>query len=480
MFRKTRWYTVVLFILVLTLLAACGGKATPTKAPAPTKAAEQPTKASAKPTPTKAPEKPTPTKVQEKPTPTKAPEKPAAEKVTLRVWTHQNESFNNAYKALADKYMAAHPNVEIKFETFDYDTYIQTLQTALPAGTEADVLQMFGSWVCSYAEGNNLAEVPADMLTVDKAKEMFFGPPVGGYICGGKLYGVPQEFNIEYGAGLVNTKLAQEVGATNYEKGWKTWDDLIADAKKMTVIEDGAMTRAGFMFTHADGISTMFYSLIRQYGGQYLQDGTFKVTTPEAEKALALMKRFVDEKVVDPVLFNDEENWVGDAYFEGMVGIAVIGPWVIPEYGGDYPDMVKVSKYVKLPYEGDKPTFVAASGWGLTVSAHSKVKDAAWDFVKFVTLNADNALEWNLGTGTLPAMRANAEGPGKEKLVGEFPYFEPFLEILPYGVYEGQFPDRDYVWYEVTYPEVLNFLQGNQTAEETLKNIEQAVQDSMK
>ncbi len=473
MFKRSYVYVVLLLLTALVVLAACGGKATPapTKAaptPAPTKAKEMPTQA-----PTKAKEMPTPTKAKEKPT--QAP----AEKVTIRVWTHQNESFNNAYHELAKAYMAEHPNVEIKFETFDYDTYIQTLQTALPAGTEADVLQMFGSWVCSYAEGGNLAEVPADMLTVDKAQEMFFAPPIGGYICDGKLYGVPEEFNIEYGAAMVNTKLADEVGATNYKQGWKTWDDLIEDAKKLTVIEDGAMTRAGFMFTHADGISSMFYSLILQYGGQYLQDHTFKVNTPEGRKALALMKRFVDEKVVDPVLFNDEENWVGDAYFEGLVGIAVVGPWVIPEYGPDYPDVVKVTKYVKLPYEGDAPVFAAASGWGLTVSNHSKVKDAAWDFVKFVTMNADNALQWNLATGTLPAMRANAEGAAKEKLVGEFPYFEPFLEILPYGKYEGAFPDRDYVWYEVTYPEILSFLQGNQTMEETLQNIEQAVQESL-
>ena len=62
------------------------------------------------------------------------------EKVTIRVWTHQNDSFNAGYEALASKYMEANPNVEITFETFDYDTYIQTLQTALPAKTEADIL----------------------------------------------------------------------------------------------------------------------------------------------------------------------------------------------------------------------------------------------------------------------------------------------------------------------------------------------------
>ena len=404
---------------------------------------------------------------------------PAA-KVTLRVWTHQNQSFNDAYQRLADAYMQAHPEVEITFETFDYDTYIQTLQTAIPAGTEADILQMFGSWVCSYAEGGNLAEVPAEVLSVDQAREQYFDPSIGGYICDGKLYGVPEEFNVEYGAALVNTRLAKEVGATHYEQGWASWDDLLADAQKFVVSSDGAMTRAGFMFTHADGISSMFYSLIRQYGGQYLTaDGTFKVTTPEAEQALALMKRFVDEGVIDPVLFNDEENWVGDAFFEEMVGIAVIGPWVIPEYKGDYPDVAEAAVYVQLPHEGEQPTFVAASGWGLTVSANSKAQDAAWDFVKFVAVNADNALQWNIATGTLPALKANAEGQAREKLIAEFPYFAPWLDIMPYGVYEGAFPDRDFVWYEVTYPEILAFLQGNQDMQTTLQNIEQAVQNSM-
>ncbi len=98
--------------------------------------------------------------------------------------------------------------------------------------------------------------------------------------------------------------------------------------------------------------------------------------------------------------------------------------------------------------------------------------------VKFVTLDADNAVEWNLASGSLPALAKNIEGANAETLVAEFPYFEPFMEILEYGQPEGQFPDRDFVWYEVAYPEGVNFLQGNATAEETLQNMESAVQGS--
>ena len=108
-----------------------------------------------------------------------------------------------ASRTSAAEFEAANPNVTLEFETFDYDSYIQTLQTALPAGTEADILQMFGTWTCSYAD--NLAPVPADVSSLADAQAAFFEAPIGGYTCDDTLYGFPQEFNIEYGATLVNT-----------------------------------------------------------------------------------------------------------------------------------------------------------------------------------------------------------------------------------------------------------------------------------
>ena len=442
---------LMLFVLTALLLSACGGGA----APAQPSGGEEPAQPS-------------------------GGEPAAGEKVTIRVWTHQNDSFNAGYEALAEKYMGIHPEVEIVFETFDYDTYIQTLQTALPAKTEADILQMFGSWVCSYAEGGNLAEMPASVISMEDAKAKLLSAPIGGYICDDKMYGVPQEFNIEYGAVLFNTKIAEEVGATNYKDGWANWDEVIEDGKKMAIVQDGVMTRAGLNFTGSDGIATMFHSLYLQYGGQYLNDGVYTVNTPEGMKTLELMKRLVDEGLVDPVLYNDEENWVGDSYFAETSAMGLVGPWAIPEYSGDYEDVAAVTIYQPLPSVGAEPVFAAASGWGLTVSANSKVQEAAWDFVKFVTLDANNAVEWNLASGSLPALEENITGANADTLVAEFPYFEPFLGILEYGQNEGQFPDRDFVWYEVAYPDVLNFLQGNATAEETLQTVESSVQGSFK
>jgi multiple sugar transport system substrate-binding protein len=400
------------------------------------------------------------------------------EEVTIRVWTHQNDAFNGGLETLADSYMAANPGVTITFETFDYDTYIQTLQTALPAGTEADILQMFGSWVCSYAEGGNLAEVPSDVLSLSEAEAAIFPAQLAGYTCGGKLYGVPQEFNIEYGATLVNTSIAADSGV-DVSEGWANWDDFIADALAMTEVQDGVMVRAGYHFTASDAIPATFYSLILQNGGEYLTDEGFKVNTPEGLAALEFMKRLIDEGVVDPLLFNDEENWVGDCYFEELCAMGLVGPWVIADYGGDYPDIVDVTQYVALPYFGSEPKLVAASGWGLSVSSNSKVQEAAWDFVKYVALDPANAVQWNLASGTLPALVVNATGGARDQLVASFPYFSPFLDILQYAQGEGAFPDRDLVWYDITYPRIIEYLQGNATAQETLETLEREVGESM-
>ena len=387
----------------------------------------------------------------------------------IRIWTHTNKSFNKAYQALADEYMAENPDVSISLETFEYDTYIQTLQTSLPAGTEADVLQMFGSWTCSYS--SNLAPVPGDVATVDEARDEFFKGPLGGYVCDDELYGLPQESNVEYGATLVNTAMAEDAGVSL--DGWDSYDDFKADAKAMTVTSGDKISRSGYHFTTNDGISYTFLSLILQNGGAYIaEDGTFTFTTPEAKESLELMKSFVDGGIVDPVLFDDVSNWVGDCFFTEQCAMGLVGPWVVPEYAGDFPDVAAVTEYVALPTL-ENGEFAADSGWGLTTSAASQEQDVAWDFISYVTQNADNALQWNLSTGTLPALKENVEGDARDQLVAEASYTEPFLDILADAQYLGSLPDRDRLFYKIIVPNVLEALSGKVTVDEALSAIDQ-------
>ncbi|MBN1218356.1 MAG: extracellular solute-binding protein [Anaerolineae bacterium] len=433
--KKYGWFVVLLVIFSL-MIVQCGGAATP------------------------APEQAQPEAQEAAPA--------AGEKIELRLWMHQNPAFIKANEEIIKRFEAAHPDVTVKLETFDYDTFIQTLQTSMPAGTEADIMEMFGSWVCRYSE--RLAEMPESVMSYPEAKEKFYAAPLDGYYCDGKLYGLPNEYNIENGAVLVNKAMFETAGLT-YPPQWGSMSDLLSDAKALTQSEGDVMNVSGFHFISGDGLAFQFLAGILQRGGEYWKpDGSgLQLNTPEARETLEDMKSWVDQGVTDPFLFNGESNWVGDSFFSQQVAIGFIGPWIVPVGLDEYPDVQ--FDYVPLPnYAGDKHYFAADAGWGKVVSPNSQNKEMAFEFVKFATADHDNAMFWNVTTGTVPALKEVAADP---KLLEEISYVEASLKVLDDGRYVGPLPDRDQFWYEIVYPHMLGVFQDTESVDEALQAIDQ-------
>lgn len=392
----------------------------------------------------------------------------AQDQVTLRLWAHQEGAFNAATQAHIDAYMAAHPNVTIEMETFEYNLYIQTLQTAMPAGDEADILALFGSWVCSYSD--RLTSMPDGLVDTSQ----FFDAALDGYTCDDHVYGLPQEFNLEYGAVLVNKGLFEGAGLT-YPPAWTDWAAFMSDAKALAHVgDDGLMTVAGYHFTNADAITFSFLAGILQNGGDYWNaDHTaFTFNTDAARTTLNQMVQMVQDGIVDPVLFNDTANWGGNAFFTNQAAITLIGPWAV-YLREDFPDFGEFG-YVALPSFGSEPLFAADSGWGLAVSQNSVASDVAWDFLKFSAENADNALQWNKTSHTIPALRTLVEDETyRNDILAEAPWLEAVFPLLSYGRFIGDMPDRDLVFYDIIYPYILDTLQGVMSVDEALVLIEE-------
>lgn len=399
----------------------------------------------------------------------------AQEAVTLRLWSFQDPGFNAGTQAHIDAYMAANPNVTIEMQTFPYESYIPALQTAFPAQDEADIMVIFGTWVCSYA--SNLAEMPEGLVDTS----LFFDAPMDGYTCDGKYYGFPQEFNLEYGAVLVNKSMFEAAGL-NYPPTWANWDEFTSDAQALTQITDGQMTVAGYLFTKEDPIVFSFLAGILQRGGDYWNEDktAFQFDTEESRATLQQMMDLVDAGVVDPILFNGEIS--ADAalpFFQEQAAIQLIGPWGIA-YKNEFPDFGDFD-YVPMPIFGDTPTFAADSGWGVTVSPNSEYQDIAWDFAKFSAADPENALAWNITSSTIPALRQLIEDESYQaRLLEGEPWLAAVLPTLQYGTYIGRMPDRDKAMYEIIYPYILDMLQGNMSVEETAQAIDQDTNDTFR
>lgn len=393
--------------------------------------------------------------------------------VELRVWGHQAPAFNEADQAIFDAFMKENPNVTIKYETFPWDVFIQTIQTSLPAGNTADVILIPGGYTCRYAAGGQLLEVPADVMTLDAAKEIFYAAPLGGQTCDGKLYGFPAEYNIEYGGAYVNPALFEAAGLA-YPPKWANWDAVVADAEKLTTVgSDGVMTVAGMHYTNSDQLFTYFLAGILEQGGNYFADDGkhFNFNSPEA---IATIQKLIDmaqqNKVVDPIIFNADSEWVGESFAQGHNAIGVLGSW----YAGDaklaYPDLK--FDYVSLPpMMGAEYKFASVGGWGYVVGKSTKNPELAWKLAAFLGANQANVLAFNSKSATIPAMKVVAGDAGYLKSV---PFAGAVLPILDKGQYQGNLTDPDQLAYEIVYPTILSAVQGSLTAEAAANSIHDA------
>ena len=398
-----------------------------------------------------------------------APAAPVAEQVTIRMWSHQNSAFNKVNQELIDQFMKENPNIIVKYETFPYDQFIQTLQTSMPAGTEADVIEMFGSWVCNYATGGRLQETPSEVMSYTKAQEIFYKAPLDGYYCDGKLYGMPNEYNLEYSGALVNPELYKAAGLT-FPPEYKDFNGLIADAKKMSAFTGETMTTAGFHYTGGDALGFIMLGGILEQGGNYFADDGkhFNFESKEALNVVRTLTRYAQEdKVIDATLFSGDNGLPG-AFFKGQVGIAYIGPWAAGVGKVDFPD-VKFEYVALPPMFGSEYKFAADAGWGKVVSTNTKHSKEAWMLQNYLTVNRANALKFNQISGTVPALKELVDNPAE--ILAVAPYMQPILKLLPYGQYLGNVTDRDQLFYEIIAKNLTDALNGTVTPEQAAANM---------
>jgi raffinose/stachyose/melibiose transport system substrate-binding protein len=207
-------YLLIVFSLILAACASPTAPAQPTTAPA-----AQPTTAPAE--PTAAPAEPTAAPAE----PTAAPQEQAAAPVTLSYLVDDSEANQATAKALADAYMALHPNVTINIESrpggTDGDNIVKT---RLATGEMTDIF-----W---YNSGSLLQALnPSDTL-VDLSNEPFIANIVESFLPtvsqNGGIFGVPSQTAMGGGV-LYNKKIYDQLGLSVPT----TWAEFEANNEKI-------------------------------------------------------------------------------------------------------------------------------------------------------------------------------------------------------------------------------------------------------
>ena len=356
-------------------------------------------------------------------------------KTTLQFWCHENEVWTSSYESMAEKFENQHPEYHVEVTSYPYEVYVDKIQTALSSGDCPDVIAVWGGMAPDFIGTDALSPVPDDLA--EELNSDYLAPTVGIYKKDGVCYGVPEEFNLEYGGILVNKKLFDSTGLS-YPT---TWEEMRAVSAKVAQRDGDVNTMSGIELVDTDALICNYLAMILQLGGSYYDaDGNVNLATEEGITAMKEMVSTVKDGDNDLRHLTDGDYDYVDVFEDKAYGGAK-GPWAIAEgtdnyglkYGEDF-------EYIPMPLYGDKQAFVAETGWGLVVPANGKNVDAAWEYVKFFS-DPDNLVEHNIACYQLPPRSSLLSS---EEYKNALPEISFILDILPYGEWFGPFNTSDF------------------------------------
>ena len=343
--------------------------------------------------------------------------------VTIGFLRHDNPNYRKADNEFFAEYMATHPKVKIKDVTVDFRSLAAMLTGDLKRDAfNFDLVLIPPSRVCAYAA--HLAEVPPAVGTLATLQNDFYRAPLQGSICGGKLYGLPVEYNLEYGGVVVNLdKFAAKFAPRT--PGWATWTEFIEDAKALTEYDDTGKPMANGLDIDpewSEPVKHIFFSLILQHGGTYwTEGGLFNFDTQAARDSLTTMVSWVvDHKIMHKEIVPTANTNVVTRLAAGATGhgwgdpkkplaiMGYLGTWGVPSTIEQLPPGTTWRyDFAPLPpMVGDRHVFVQNSGWAYAVPRTSRHQAVAWDIARSMALNPEVMRKWLGITGALPALRA--------------------------------------------------------------------------
>ncbi len=278
-----------------------------------------------------------------------------------------------------------HPNISVKTEITPYKQYFQKLETAATGGALPDVLWMNGPRIVQFAGGNVLQ--PLSELIEEEGYDLNNYPKslIDLYSYDGKVFGIPKDYDT---TGLwYNKKIFDEAGIPYPDESWD-WDKLKEVARELTNKDKGVWGYSATM-----GNQNGYYDFIWQNGGYIISEDGKSVgfDQPEAIEALKYNISFIEEGL-SPTQAQMTETAPSELFSSGKIAMMFDGPWMVPEYKKN-PDLD-----VAVAPQGKKRA-VSIHGLANVISANTKHKDAAWQFVQF--LGSKEAAEVYANTGTV-------------------------------------------------------------------------------
>lgn len=347
-----------------------------------------------------------------------------AEQITLK-WAIWDQDTTPYWQALKDEYEKRNQNVTIEMVDLGSTDYMTVLATELSgSGTDFDLVTIKD--VPGYATlvQKNTLEPLNSYIESAGIDLSLYGGATDQVTVDGELYELP--FRNDFWVVFYNKDLFDAAGV-DYPTNDMTFEEYDALARQVASDDFGAQVYGTHYHTWRSDVQ-----LFAVLDGQHtILDGNYDAFKPYYEMVLAQED---DGICRDYITLSTEGLHYSAAFSNGDVAMMNMGSWFISTLmsniaSGEYDaDLCGNWGMVKYPHaEGVEPGSTLGTITGISVTSASTQKDAAWDFVNFVS-GADGALVM-AQTGNFPAIMTDEVADVITSLEG-FPTDEASKEAL--------------------------------------------------
>jgi ABC-type sugar transport system permease subunit/ABC-type glycerol-3-phosphate transport system substrate-binding protein len=257
------------------------------------------------------------------------------------------------------------------------------------------------------------------------------------------VYGIPT--SVDDRALIYNRDLLKQAGLVDADgeaKPPRTWEELAEYAVKLSAFDaEGNLTRVGFAPQFGN---SWLYMYGWMNGGAFMsKDGkTCTINDPRIVEALQYMTDVYDSVGGYAKVAAFQAGFQGgelDPFIQGKVAMKIDGSWQMPflaAYGRNVDFGVAPPPMPKRELDAGKPAISWNGGWAYAIPATAKQKDAAWEFIRFMT--SDRAM-----TIWMESEREIAEAQGRLFLPRQMPMKALNQEFFEHYVYNSAMvPER--------------------------------------
>lgn len=372
---------------------------------------------------------------------------------TIRVMSFFAYDNPEVEKGVVDAFQKAHPNIKINLEQVSYDDIFTKYKTQVAGGTAPDVISMNFENVRSYAAKKALAPLN-DYVSRDKFDMSIYYPnTVQMHTVENTLYGLPATFsdNVLY----YNKTMFDKAGIAYPDASWD-WSKLVTTAKQFT---------SGDTYGYGPAWWPMYTFL---YNTNILTSDNSKcaLNTPEGLQAI---QAYVDLSTRDKVSANAAAAKAQsdyDRFIAGKLAMYVAGPWAVKPFNTAIKNTFQwdIADHPKGTTQG---TFLYSNTYA--ISAGSKSKDAAWEFLKFAS-GVEGQTIRQQGQFEITTIKSVADSTFIPSMKGQSPaHPEVFLNATSYG---KKLPDhaRFQEILDAIQPELDLALNGNKAVKDAMNS----------